>query len=222
LNNIMKNRKLLAIIFIAIVVLAAIVAAIYSFAILKAVKIVPNDGVTITLISLKNSKEVASLTQAKTIRVQAGDYSVSYKAGAEYQEESENISIKSSTTITSPQLNYTSAKLAEMLTAEQPTIQAVTATIGGVGDYQITEETLYVRGEWYGAVLGPTTWYGPVDETGVQPPNPSNTLDIVKVIAQKTDGQWQIVAGPSLVLSIADNPSIPEEVIRAVNRLGLH
>jgi hypothetical protein len=222
-QNITK-RNLVLMVIASLIVIAATIVAIYFLAVLKAVRLLPDSGVTITLTSSQDSKVVASTNQPQTIRIHSGDYLVNYGGGEDYQAISQTVSIKSSTTLASPQLDYSTEKLTTLLSDETSSIQAVlAANIGNISDYSISGESLYVRGEWYGAILVPNAWYDPLAAADFTPPppNPNNTLDIVRIIAQKTDGQWQIVAGPAVVFYLNDYSNIPEEVIRAVNALSL-
>jgi hypothetical protein len=69
--------------------------------------------------------------------------------------------------------------------------------------YTITSAQLYKYGNWYGAVLSPN----------------SSQFDTLRVIMTYKNGAWRIAANPQINISIPSNPSIPSDVIDAVDQL---
>ncbi len=220
MTRIINKRGLTVITLVIVIIVAALVALSYYLS-FKNVLLSPTDGNTITV--LQNNQEIASTSTSKTMKLKAGQYCFKFSKSSDYQEITVCKNINESQEVVSTLLSYTASYLNGLLAAEDPGIQSALLTVDNINDYQITNKQLCVRGDWAAIRLMPNAWYDPSVPADYlpRPTNPNNTLDIVKVIAQKVDGQWQIVAGPSVVFSIEDNPSIPEEVIRAVNRLGL-
>ena len=218
------SLKLIVILVIVIIVMASVGVAIYFFAVLKTVKLAPSNGITITLTRQSDNVEITKTDEAKVIKVRSGSYGVNYSAGEDYQAINQTIVINGPTTISPPQLNYSISKLATMLPDEKSEIQAaLAATITDIGSYYVGGEGLFARGDCYGVMLVPNTWFDPSSPVDAldRAINPNNTLDIVRVIAKKDGEQWQVVAGPSLIFYLDDYPNIPEEVVRAVNALSI-
>ena len=88
-------------------------------------------------------------------------------------------------------------------------------------NYNVDSGTLIKDGNWYGARLKPTVWYDPTMAVKIIGPV-SGDSDMLRVILKKTKGQWEVVAGPSVIFAIDDYPDIPPEVIRATNKLGFN
>lgn len=227
-KNISKTKLILFLILSVLVVLAVVFAWDY-FITQKVVTLNPSLGTNITIGKQKGdeiaiSKPIANTNSFKKIRLQPGLYVVKFAGTKDYQEETESININKPIEITTPKLNYTDTKLSQLLKSEKPAIQnSLLPFIPNTG-YKINVEKLFKIGNWYGAQLIPGGWYDPTVPADLipRPANNNNTQDMLKVIMKKGNGVWKVLAGPSIVISIADYPDIPQDVIRATNKLGLY
>jgi hypothetical protein len=192
------------------------------FFIKKVVNLNPINNSTITLIKTDNNKEITITTKQKTVRVRSGNYTVKYSGGGEYEDINKQIEINSITTLTTPNLNYSSKKLLSILKQFKPSINSVLSKDPRFKDYLIENEAMYIRGEWYGARLIPKDWYDPSvpADYDPRPINENNTKEVLKIIMQNSGGEWKIIAGPVIVFNLEENKNIPEEVLRKVNKLG--
>lgn len=172
----------------------------------KLVALQPTPGTTITL-GKPNSEgraitqPIIETTQLSQVRVQPGIYAVVF-SGDGYVSSYKELEITGPTTIETPELSYTSERLAAELPQQAPAIHAIIASLPELKGYTTTAEQLYGQGQWYGATLAP--------------PNPA-TRDTLRVILQKQDSVWQVAAGPAIVFYIGDYPRIPAYVVRGVN-----
>jgi len=100
---------------------------------------------------------------------------------------------------------YSDQKLAELLTANRPTIQqGLLSKYPGLSSfYTISVDRLYEHGDWYGAVLTPV----------------APQYDTLVVILGYEHGKWVVAAKPQISISIPSNPSIPSSVIDSVDQL---
>jgi len=190
------------------------------------VTIIPNNDTTITVGTstdnqLAIQKPNIKTNQLLTKKIKKGNYQVLYSQPG-YQDKIVSVSINKNTTIKSMDLDYTPERLNQILNQDKNIIQTTVLSTVTTG-YSIIKEDIYKKGDWYSAVLMPNSWYRtdlPADYHPKQP-NPNNTLYILRVVLHKDNGGWRVAAGPSIVLSIGDYPSIPQEIIRTVNNKDL-
>ena len=224
------RKKLVSRLIIILVLLAFVCAALYTpfdyFVLKKVVTLNPTTGTTIvigTLDSKNNLKKIIKTTSTKkNIRLHNGNYAVKYLGGSDFQTTNTTITVSKSIELTTPELSFVNSKLNQLLNNEKATIeQEALASFNSAG-YQITDEYLYKQGEWCGIRLIPAAWYDPSVPADFvpRPTNDNNTQDILKVILNKQNGRWVVAAQPSVVFWIDNYPSIPQEIIQAVNKLG--
>jgi len=105
---------------------------------------------------------------------------------------------------------YSETHLSSLLVKELPAIhQALSRHDSSITAQQISHESLYLHGQWYGAIIGYTASTATMQD------------DYTRIILQKTNGVWKLVAGPSVVMSYAKYPNIPKDVIDNINQKGL-
>jgi hypothetical protein len=93
-------------------------------------------------------------------------------------------------------------RLVELLALEiELAHRAIIAAYPQIAEADITDDKLYLQGDWYAAALAPS----------------GSATDTHYVILHKFDENWQIVAKPSLYFTYADHPGVPREVIEDVN-----
>jgi len=221
-----KRKKLLVIILLALVslvVLILLASLVWNyFATQKTVTLAPTDGTTITVKAQNGSSKSMTATSQKSFRLKNGSYEVSYSGGADYREKKEIININKNLTIRTPILDYSLAKLDSLLVGERTAARAALAATFDAGGYDLLSEKLFVRGEWYGVVLLPKSWYKPGVPADYipRPLNINNTSDVLRTVLKKEGGQWKVVTKPSIIFYIDDHRDVPESVIRSINRLG--
>jgi len=218
----MKNHTQ-RIIFLVLGLIALCVALYFIFDYFvtkKAVTLVPDQGTSITLSNAAKTKKIISTSTPKTIRIKTGTYVIKY-SGDEYQNLEEYIRIEGKTSLKTPELSFKTEKLAQMLRAEEAAIHTTVTSLVG-GEYQISAENILKQGEWYAAYLLPGSWYDPATKNDINPysANPYNTKDTLSVILNKENNKWKIAAEPKTTFWIDDYPNIPEDVVRAANKLG--
>lgn len=105
------------------------------------------------------------------------------------------------------------AKLKELLTSEKTAIDtAVKSKSKNAFSYTEVKRELYHHGEW-------CTISFSVPVPSSNDPNIGNpdSVDIYSMVLQKKNGNWSVVAGPSLIITKPDNPGIPSYVIDAID-----
>lgn len=231
-TNIPRNKliKRLVVVFILLALAVGLILYAWDYFITqKVVTLNPSAGTTIEF-GTRNGDEpiitnpIATTTTLKTIRLRPGSYVVRFSGSKDYQEIFQPVVIDKSVEIKTPTLSYTNEKLSQLLESEKPAIQQVLSPYMPDSGYTVDSESLFNTGAWYGARLIPSGWYDPTVPADLipRPTNINNTQDMLKVIMKKGNGVWKVVAGPSIVISIADYSDIPQDVIRATNKLGLH
>jgi len=211
----MKNHKKLYILLIAFVLIAA--GLIWGgstlwgiFVTQKVVTLEPAPGTTITF-GTQNSdtpsiaQEIVKTTTKLSKRLQPDAYLAIFSATG-YKSQTEAINLTDNVTIKTPQLAYTDDKLATILNQEKATIHKVISQQQGSAGYIVSVESLYHQADWYAAELTPN----------------DASLDTMKIILKKDGNIWKVAAKPSIVFWIDDYPNIPQDVIRATNKLGFN
>lgn len=170
----------------------------------------PSAGSTITFGTQYSdtpaiAKQILTTTTRLSKTLQPGNY-VAIFSEAGRITQSQPVTVDGSTTIKTPVLSYTDARLAETLKLEKSaTHQAVFRAVRE-SDYTISNEGLYTQADWYFADLSPN----------------STSLNEYKLILKKNNSRWIVATKPAIVFSIDDYPDIPSGVIRAANKLGFY
>ena len=186
----------------------------------------PTPGTTISIgkqtsDELVIGKQIVSTNSLKDISIPSGVYIVKFTGTSDYQDAYQSININKSTVIKTPDLKYTYEKLEQLLIDQKPAIQNTVTSVLPNSGYQIDKEVLLENGNWYGARLKPSIWYDSI--VAAQYTRPADgTEDMLRVILKNDNGQWKIMAAPSIIFAIADYPDIPQNVIRATNKLGFN
>lgn len=108
-------------------------------------------------------------------------------------------------------IDYVNSYLSDLLKGEKTVINtAITDSNPQLAKlYSINSGTLYHHGEWYGTTL---SYIG------------TETLqrDTLRLVLKKDNGVWKVVTNPpQIVLSAKEYPSIPFNVLKAVNDIDL-
>ena len=171
----------------------------------------PSNGTRITIGTqkgegLKFDKILVSSTTQQKIRLKPDSYIVKYSGSVDSRDEYTTIKVDKAMKITTPKLSYTQTKLDQLLPTEKPAIQNAISSSYKVPGYTINDYKIYQQGDWSSARLI----------------YKDASRDNLRVILNKVNGKWQILAGPMFIVSILDNPSIPQEVIRTANKAGFY
>ena len=195
----------------------------------KLVTLTPSPNTTITIgkqtgDDLIIKKQIASTNSQKKLRLSPGTYIVKYSGSSDYQETTTVVQIDKPKELKTPLMQYTTAKLDQILKTEQPAIKKAMLAVQPSSGYAVDTEKLFFTGEWYGARLVPNDWYAAGDQTasGKKTPNPNSTQDVMRVILKKEGGTWIVAAGPSIIFNLQEQKNIPEDVVRATNKLGFN
>ncbi len=229
-SNITKSRLIVRPLIMLVLLFGVIIAAFFAwdyFFNQKVVTLNPTNGTTITIGVRANGgstmgEQIASTNTLKKVRLYPGIYAIKFSGSSDYQYEQTSITIDSSTEIETPDLNYTNKKLIQLLSDQKTKINSVVFGVLPNSNYKINTENLYNTGQWYGAVLIPNDWYDPNIPSNIipRPTNINNTQDMLRLIMKKENNQWKVVAGPSVIIYIKNYAGIPQDIIRAVNKLG--
>ncbi|MEI6237118.1 MAG: hypothetical protein WCP03_00775 [Candidatus Saccharibacteria bacterium] len=224
------KSKLIARALILLIVTVVVVLAISFFwnyfVTQKIVTLSPSAGTTIT-IGRQNGDDpyighpIATTTSQKKIRLQPGAYLVKFSGSEDYQEELTGVVVDKTIEIKTPDLKYTTNKQSQLLKSNKSAITKALSPIIPSGGYQINKEELLGGLDWYAASLKPNPWcdWGVPVKQLVPMPTSCN-YDMLRVILKKENGQWKVVAKPAIIFAIADYPDIPQDIIRATNKLG--
>lgn len=139
------------------------------------------------------------------VRRMASDYTVKYRGDERFADGEVVVGIDVSEITIEPA--FSSSVLADIYRDEQASIESVIyeeyPDIEAL--YDITNDRLYQRGEWYGATL---TYSG----------DSLFNRDNLGIILQKTDGKWQLITKPPMPsVNIYTYPDTPINLLQSVN-----
>ncbi len=148
------------------------------------------------------SKVFFVTSESDKFRVKKGVYTYAVSGNSDYQEVSQQINIdKKPVHLAMPQLDYTQAKLASLLSEQKAEIESVItdAYPSQMQLFSIQGGKLYGQGEWYGAKLVP---------------NDPRAYDTLRIVLKKENGRWSIVTQPpEIILSRPIYPQIPASIL---------
>lgn len=198
------NKRTIITVLVSIVLVVGAFIGVLEFLSYKDVSVEFKQADTEITIYTSTDSEVASLSAPATIKLKEGSYYYVPK-GEPYSTEKVTFDITDNQTLeVSP--SYSSGFLATLLAKEQSTIKDVlyAAYPSLTSDYILGDEHLAHLGEWYSA-------------KAMQRVSGGNEPDVYRVVLQKEGDTWKVAATPKLALSIADNTSVPDYVIRQAN-----
>lgn len=203
-------KKIKIILLIALVVMLTIFIVFNYINSLREVKIIVNDIRSVTLISKINNQELKTFSSTKTLSLRDGSYCLKpnddrfnrtlicftvYKQNKEFDAS----------------FDYSKSYLDNLLKKERSSIDEVIKNTypNIINDFKICPGSLIKNGQWYGGVL--------VQKKN----NPSDNSDYYHFIINKKDGEWRMVAKPSIVLSSNSFKDIPFEILSEANKMTL-
>jgi len=207
----MKKKIILVSIALILLIIAGVfINYLLSF---KNVSFTLNSDVSSISIYKKDNynskKDPTKLTSSQSIRLQTGDYII-IPSGDKISTNQIVTSItKNTDIIINPDYSESYLKLL------QPSTQIIINTILTekypeiISNYKITNDSLYIKGEWYGGLL----------ENKKSSDN--SKKDVFRFIAHKDNGVWQLVSYPELVLNKNTYKTVPISIVNIVNSLLL-
>jgi hypothetical protein len=185
----------------------------------KNISIEPTQNTKITILEISGDNKTQTKTLAETttnisISLKKGIYTVKY-SGEDMEKQISSIDVKDDMVVKTPELNFSITKLQNLLNQEKSNNMLPKIPV----QYDLFKEKLYKKGDWYSAIYIPKNWYDPSTPVGVEPrmTNDSNQLDIIKIVAKKENGQWQVMAGPDIVINKEDKKEIPSDILKDIN-----
>lgn len=111
---------------------------------------------------------------------------------------------------------FSSGVLEDMLTSEQQAINTkIKQSVTSTQPYSLDNGSLYHWGEWYATQLH--IYRVSSDDPDIGNPGDSDTYYLV---LKKENSDWKVVAGPSLIITKPDNPTVPSYIIDAINPIN--
>lgn len=172
----------------------------------KTVTLDPAAGVTITFgtptpDTPSFTKVLIKTTVRSKVKVEKGFYLARFTQAGRVTQYT-YMHINTDRNVSTPQMPYTSTRLADLLKSEALIVNSQLASNPATAVFTPGYEQIYGTGDWFAAVLVPS----------------SGNAVKQRVILHKKDGQWEIAAGPAATtLFIGNYPWIPSGVIRDIN-----
>lgn len=202
----MKKRMYISIGAI-IAVLAAVLGASYLLSFHK-VSLTLQKEVNGVTIYRSDKQKVKHLTADGNILLQAGKYHL-VPEGNDISQDAIDFTVNNSDMIISVDPSYTKKHLSDLLEQEKSAIGAAIALRypSIITGYSLKQETLYKKGEWFGALLAPIV------------SDPRDQKDPYRIVLHKKDGTWEVIRRPEYILTSSKYPDVPSDILRAINKL---
>lgn len=199
----MTKGRIIGAVFVALIVLGG-AFGISEFLSYRDVSVVLKQSDAEVEIYNSDNRKITNVATDELIRLKVGEYY--YKpVNEKFSTANVNFSIQDNTTVEIDP-SFSPSYLANLLAAQQNDIRAALSSSypSALASYVIGDEALAHKGEWYSAKL-------------IQRVSGGNQPDVYRVILEKKNESWTIVASPQLVISKAADTAIPADVIRKVN-----
>lgn len=201
------NKK---IVFTISALIIFIIIAVFTFqrTVSSNVEFVLADHVDqVRILSTENDEEfvVGTLSSSGNLTLRHGFYEI-VASGNRVISSSIFIEVPEDTVVTVDP-DYSRQYLEEILEAERSDIaHTIENELGEKLDgYTVAEGELLSRGNWYTSVI-----YENIVDTRQEP-------DAYRILLEKKDSKWQLVAGPKIVLTIYDYPELPLSILTSAN-----
>jgi len=201
------NKK--RIIFAIVVALVFIAGLIILSIVLSYHKITISDPNSVS-VSLYNSadkdkKTISTISSSTTLSLKDGEY-CSVTSDNAYDTAPSCFTVQGKEVSVTINPNYSESRLTALLPSEISAINNVITTkyAGIIKQYTVGSGKLYGQGQWYGTTLA-------------QIVGPSDRPDIYRVLLQKSNDAWKIVAYPQISLSKYDYPQVPYNILKDIN-----
>ncbi len=203
-----KRNRLIGALVVAIFLMVIFFFVYQNLSVKKSVTLTPTNGTTIEIGQqdeeggMKLEETISKTTAQSTIRLNPGVYTIIF-SGDGYESQNSSVNIQKDTEITTPPLKFTKARLDQLLQKDRVAIAESLQAITSSGDgYILSDEKLYLQGDWYAAKLVP---------------GDSTKYDVLRVVAHKENGKWTAATPSRLVFYKNHYPKIPVDVLRDIN-----
>lgn len=158
-------------------------------------------------LAIFNSKnvEVENINSNQSIKLQTGNY-VLIPEGNKISSDAINLLITKDEIINIDP-DYSNSYLDSILESEKAEVQTILNSKypNIINSYSIKNYQLFKKGDWCGGLL--------VNNNS----SFNNKKDIFRFVAKKTNGVWDIINYPDLILTSENYPNIPRSVINTIN-----
>ena len=151
-----------------------------------------------------DNAKIATISDTRDITLKEGTYYYIPTTDG-FSSDKVYFDIKDNNTTVEISPSYSSSRLSNLLEQDKEIINKVLGVYPMLSNYVIADESLYHYGEWYSARL-------------IQRVSGTREPDVYRVILNKSNDAWKITASPRISISINDFPSIPDYIIRQVNK----
>ena len=198
------NKKGVIFLLVAAIAVVASIIGITFYLSYKTVHVVfKEDNLAVSVYS-DNDDKMADISSTSDITLREGNYYYTPTTDG-FSSDKVYFTVKNNDTTVEISPAYSSTRLSDLLEKNKEAIHAALAIYPLLSNYVIADESLYYYGEWYSAHL-------------VQRVSGTREPDVYRVILKKDDDTWKIAVSPRITISINDFPSIPDYVIRQVNK----
>lgn len=205
----MKKNILISIIIVVIAIISFITYQYFSS--FKEVSFsVKQTGLTVDVFKINKDtdQKINSFSGDVKLSLQNGDYY--YIANGKKVDSTHHLfTLTDAVKTITIDPDYSSAYLASVLAAENTTIQTVISVAypAVIKQYDVFSSQLFQKGEWYGGLLKYRT------------SDPNDIRDPYRIIMHFENNKWVIVNYPEIVVTKTNYPTVPVEILNAVNTL---
>jgi hypothetical protein len=162
-------------------------------------KVVPTNGSVET-------NATASISHSTTLSLEQGKYSI-IPSGKDLDTTPIIIVVTDKAATIAIKPGFSKQYLEKLVATEKAKVDTLlTSTYPQISvDFTINAGALYQDGQWYSTTM-------------TQKANPGNNGDVYHVVLHKQNNEWQVAVGPQIILTKANSPNVPEDVLKASNK----
>ena len=152
-------------------------------------------------------KPIKTVGSTTVVSLRDGEYYY-VVSGDHYEETTVNLLVDRDLSVAiNP--NYSREYLASLLEPQEKAIHNIISTTYAdiINQYDIHPGELFDRGQWYGTVITKKV----ADERQI--------TDLYRIILLKESDTWRILEQPEIVVTTTNQPAVPIDILRLVNKL---
>lgn len=203
-----KKTLLIATIVVFILLIAGFATINYRQSFKTVTLNVKREGVSVTIRNAGGGtvKEIPAQVGTTTFKLRQGTYQI-IPSGNNISANPIPLIVTESGASVDIDPSYSGEYLETLLNDEIESINSLLVSTypDVISNFTIKRGTLHKHGEWYTTTLI-QDWF-----------EPSVPGDVYRTVLHKEDGAWKIIAPPAIVLSAKEHPSIPREILDAIN-----